>query len=98
MRLRNDNTLKSIGAAAVLVLGCEWPLAALAQDIAPTDGPITCGDFQRVANGSWTVVHPTRIEPQGVQMNLSPGQTFAKNQWVGGIEVTTVLDRNCGNE
>jgi hypothetical protein len=98
MRHRNDNRLRSIGAAAVLVLGCGWPLAGLAQDIGATDGPITCGDFQRGVNGSWTVVHPTTIEPQGLQMNLAPGQTFAKNQWVGGIEVTTVLDRNCGNE
>jgi hypothetical protein len=28
-----------------------------------------------------------------VQVNLAAGQTFAKNQFVGGIEVTTVLDR-----
>jgi hypothetical protein len=37
------------------------------------------------------------MSPQGVQLNLAPGQTFAKNQFVSGIEVTTVLDRNCGN-
>ena len=36
------------------------------------------------------------MSPRGVQMNLAPKQTFAKNQFVGGIEVTTVLDRNCG--
>jgi hypothetical protein len=38
-----------------------------------------------------------------MQLNLAPGQTFAKNQFVGnqfvgGVEVTTVLDRNCGNQ
>jgi hypothetical protein len=33
-----------------------------------------------------------------VQLNLAAGQTFAKNQLVSGIEVTTVLDRNCGNQ
>jgi hypothetical protein len=31
-------------------------------------------------------------------MTLAPRQTFAKNQFVDGIEVTTVLDRNCGNQ
>src|ERR1700680_1100228 len=41
---------------------------------------------------------PTTITPQGVQLNLAPGQTFPKNQFVSGIEVTTVLDRNCGNQ
>jgi hypothetical protein len=35
---------------------------------------------------------------QAAQPNLAPGQTFAKNQFVSGIEVTTVLDRNCGNQ
>jgi hypothetical protein len=41
---------------------------------------------------------PTTISPQGAQLNLAPGQTFAKNQFVSGIEVTTILDRNCGNQ
>jgi hypothetical protein len=43
------------------------------------------------------VLRPTTISPQGVQVNLAPAQTFAKNEFVSGIEVTTVLDLNCGN-
>jgi len=31
-------------------------------------------------------------------MNMAPGQTFAKNQFVNGIEVPTVLDRNCRDQ
>jgi hypothetical protein len=54
--------------------------------------------FERGANGSWTVLRPAVIAPQGVAFTLAPGQTFSKNQWVAGIDVTTVLDRNCGNE
>ena len=84
-------------AAAGLLLGCAWACPAMANVYAGGDGPIACQDFQRGPNGSWTVLHPTTIEPQGVAMNLAPGQTFAKNQFVDGIEVTTVLDRNCGN-
>jgi len=53
---------------------------------------------KRGPNGSRTVLRPTTISPQGVQLNLAPGQTFAKNQFVSGIEVTTILDRNCGNQ
>jgi hypothetical protein len=47
---------------------------------------------------SWTVLRPTTIRSQGVQLNLASGQTFAKNQFVSGIPVTTVPDRNCGNQ
>jgi hypothetical protein len=69
-----------------------------AQSVSRSDGPIACADFQRGVNGSWTVLRPTTITPQAAQPNLAPGQTFAKNQFVSGIEVTTVLDRNCGNQ
>jgi hypothetical protein len=85
-------------AAAILFLGCVTAHPGMAQGLSGSDGPIACGDFQRGPNGSWTVQRPTTISPQGVQLNLAPGHTFAKNQFVGGIEVTTVLDRNCGNQ
>jgi hypothetical protein len=32
-----------------------------------------------------------------VALGLSPGETFAPNQLADGIEITAVLDRNCGN-
>lgn len=95
---RKDKALVSMGAAAMLLLGCAWPLAATAASVNSADGAISCNDFRRDANGAWTVLRPTTIAPQGVVISLSPGQTFAKNQWLGGIEVTTVLDRNCGNQ
>lgn len=87
-----------VATAAALFFGCAWgPHLGMAQSANRGDGPVACGDFQRGPNGSWTVLRPTAMAPQGVQMNLAPGQTFAKNQFVDGIEVTTVLDRNCGN-
>jgi hypothetical protein len=94
---RKKTPLMLSAAAAGLLLGAAWAYPAMANVYAGGDGPIACHDFQRGANGSWTVLHPTTIESQGVQMSLSPGQTFAKNQFVNGVEVTTVLDRNCGN-
>ena len=45
-----------------------------------------CGKFQRRPNGSWTVLRSMTISPQGVQLNLALGQTFANNQYVSGIE------------
>jgi hypothetical protein len=90
--------LSFAAATATLFFGCAWPHAGLAQRVDLPDGVIACNDFQRGATGSWTVLHPTMIQSQGVEMSLMPGQTFAKNQLVDGIEITTVLDRNCGNE
>jgi len=99
MRYCENKIRLSFGAAAAaLFVGCASALPGMAQSIAGSDGPIACGNFQRGINGSWTVLRPTTISPQGIQLNLAPGQTFAKNQFVGGIEVTTVLDRNCGNQ
>ena len=31
-------------------------------------------------------------------MELAAGQSFSKNQTVNGVEVATVLDRQCGNQ
>ena len=87
-----------VAAAAAIFSGCVAAHPGMAQSVSRSDGPIACGDFQRGSNGSWTVLRPTTISPQGAQLNLAPGQTFAKNQFVSGIEVTTVLDRNCGNQ
>jgi hypothetical protein len=70
------NGLSFAAAAAALFLGCAWPHAGMAQTAEFPDGPITCADFQRGVNGTWTVIRPTRIRPQGVEMNLAPGQTF----------------------
>ena len=96
---RDKKTGSSLAAAvAVLFFGCVAARPGMAQGLSGSDGPIACGDFQRGPNGSWTVLRQTVIAPQGVKLNLAPGQTFAKNQFVSGVEVTTVLDRNCGNQ
>jgi hypothetical protein len=91
---RNHLLWPSIGAA--LLLGCVFAAGSSAADF--SDGAISCTDFQRGANGTWTALNPTTIAPGGMVISLSAGETFAKNQWVDGVEVTTVLDRNCGNE
>ena len=85
-------------AAAAVFFGSVTAHPVMAQNASNSDGPVACGNFQRGPNGSWTVLHPTTISPQGVWLNLTPGQTFAKIQFVSGIEVTTILDRNCGNQ
>lgn len=87
-----------VAAAAAVFFGCVTAHPVMAQNVSNSDGPVACENFQRGPNGSWTVLHTTTISPRGVRLNLAPGQTFAKNQFVSGIEVTTVLDRNCGKQ
>ena len=89
--------ISSAAAAASLLLEVWAQQPVRAQNSLP-DGPTACAAFQRSANGSWNVLRPATISPNGVQLNLASGETFAKNQFLHGIEVTTVLDRNCGNE
>ena len=75
-----------VAAAAAIFFGCVITHPGMAQGVSHSDGPIACENFQRDPNGSWTVLRATTISPQGVQLDLAPGQTFAKNQLVGGIE------------
>ena len=93
-----DNTLRAAIIAAVLACGWAVPQSAMAQGANNLpDGPVACDAFQRVGNGSWTVLRPETLYPQGVAVNLAAGQTFAPNQMYEGFEVTAILDRNCGN-
>ena len=71
--------LISATAAAGLLLGFAWGYPAMANAYAGGDGPIACQDFQRASKGSWTVLHATTISSQGVQLSVTPGQSFAKD-------------------
>jgi hypothetical protein len=93
-----DNTLRAAISAALLAFGWSIPQLAMAQATSSLpDGPVACDAFQRVGNGSWTVLRPATLYPQGVALSLAAGQTFAPNQMYEGFEVTAILDRNCGN-
>ncbi|HYZ39665.1 MAG TPA: hypothetical protein VE687_03460 [Stellaceae bacterium] len=94
----HDFKIHHVLAAITLSLGCAVGAHQAAAQASLPDGPIACDAFQRGPNGSWTVLQPATISPNGVSLNLVPGETFAENQFLGGIEVTNVLDRNCGNE
>jgi hypothetical protein len=93
---RGKSTRTAIIAAAGLFAGLAWSHPSLAQIRMP-DGPIACQNFARNGYGDWTVVRPTTISPEGVTIKLWPGQTFMPSEVVDGVEVTAVLDRNCGN-
>jgi hypothetical protein len=94
-----DKILGALGGGAALALfGLFAPAPALAQPAnSLPDGQVDCGAVNRLPMGSWTIMSPVTISPNGTTIGLSPGQTFAPNQMYDGVEVTAVLDRNCGN-
>ena len=90
--------LRILIIAGGLVVGCGSPNLSMAQGVnSLRDGPVACAAFQRGGHGSWTVLRPATIYPNGVPLSLAPGQTFAANQMFDGFEVSAILDRNCGN-
>jgi hypothetical protein len=99
MMIHRDKILGALGGgAAVALLGllAPPPVAAQAVNSLP-DGQVDCGAAARLPMGSWTVIRPLTIQPNGTTVGLSPGQIFAPNQIYDGVEVTAVLDRDCGN-
>ena len=89
----------ALAAAAALLAGGVIATPSQAQlSMTDPDAGVTCGAFQRGGNGSWTAVAPTTLDyTNGMSLAIRPGQTFYPNQTVGGIEVTSTIDRQCGN-
>jgi hypothetical protein len=91
--------LHALMTSAALLLACASPFLARAQSVnSLPDGPVACSAFQRSGYGSWTVLRPATLYPQGVPLSLAAGQTFAPNQIFDGFEVAAILDRSCGNQ
>jgi len=96
--IHRDSKMRISIAAAMLLIGGGSPHLAMAQNVnSLPDGPVACTAFQRSGYGSWTVLRSATVYPDGVPLSLTAGQTFAPNQMFGGFEVTTILERNCGN-
>jgi hypothetical protein len=96
MSYRNIKVCISIVVALLVGSGSLAPAMAQGVNSLP-DGPVACDAFQRSGQGSWTVLRPAMLYPNGVPLSLVAGQTFAPNQMFQGFEVTAILDRSCGN-
>jgi hypothetical protein len=87
----------SLAAALLATAGATAPVYAQAGMTDP-DAAVACGAFQRFGGGSWAATAPTTLNyDNGMSLSVAPGETFAPDQTVGGIEVTSTLDRHCGN-
>lgn len=70
--------------ATSCVLGA-MPTVALAQQ------PLSCADFVRNPNGSWSPVRPVTLN--GVTMG--PGVQFVPGVSFGGVDLASILNQQC---
>ena len=55
--------------------------------------PLTCADFQRNPNGSWSALTPITLN--GV--SFGPGVSFTAGVSFGGIDLGAILNRQCSH-
>jgi hypothetical protein len=63
----------------------------------PSDGVIAYDGFRRVQGGDWMALRPLTIVNRGSRVEIAAGTVFSKNIPTAGADMTTILDRHCGN-
>jgi hypothetical protein len=85
--------LAAMAAAALLLsIAASPPVLARAGD--PS---LPCPAFSRDASGGWTVRAPVMLSLGGMLYSPMVGTIFAAGSMRNGIEMSDVLDRECGN-
>lgn len=77
-------------AATVLAFAALMPLVGFAED-----DKAPCGSFQKLADGTWKVVSPVKIETDKGSGMLSPGTTIKAGKQIAGVDIYTALQRSC---
>ena len=88
------NRSSRLAAAAVLLLGAGAMNCAVAK---AADGPLPCSAFARNAYGGWQVLSPVMLHLGGRLYSPTVGTTFTAGSTRNGIEMSDVLDQQCGN-
>jgi hypothetical protein len=78
-------------AAISLVLVTAGPSLAVEATAMP------CSAFSRNAHGGWRVLSPVVLQLNGALYSPTVGTTFAAGSATNGIEMSDVLDQQCGN-
>jgi hypothetical protein len=58
---------------------------------------VPCSAFSRNGSGGWRVTGPVMLDLGGRLLAPMVGTTFNAGSTMHGIEISTVLDRECGN-
>jgi hypothetical protein len=77
-------------AAAGIVLLSAGPSLAQRE-------PIPCSAFARNAYGGWRVLSPVMLDLGGRLYSPTVGTNFAAGSTANGIEMSDILDQQCGN-
>jgi hypothetical protein len=64
----------------------------------PGDPSLPCPAFSRNGSGGWTVLAPVMMVLGGRIYSPTVGTTFGAGSMADGIEMSDVLDRECGNQ
>ncbi|HTW51034.1 MAG TPA: hypothetical protein VME45_03965 [Stellaceae bacterium] len=81
-------------ASAVLLIGAAETHSVAAK---AADGPMPCSAFQRNAGGGWRVLAPVTLDVGNRLYSPMVGTTFPAGASENGIEMSDVLDQQCGN-
>jgi hypothetical protein len=94
---QSRHALLGLTAGVLLAGSAAIPIHAQVSMTDP-DAAVACQAFTRWGGGAWSATAPTMLNfDTGVSLAVRPGETFAPNHTVGGVEVSAVLDRHCGN-
>lgn len=79
-------------AAVAMLIGATHPVVARA-----ADGPMPCSAFQRNSGGSWRVLAPVTLAVGDHLYSPMVGTLLPAGASENGIEMSDVLDQQCGN-
>ena len=79
----------ALAGAAVVILSAGPSLAQSEE--------VPCSAFARNAYGGWRVLSPVMLDLNGRLYSPTVGTVFAAGSTQNGIEMSDVLDQQCGN-
>jgi len=85
---------RSALAAAMILLAGTAATPGVAK---AADGPMPCSAFTRNAGGGWRVLAPVTLDLGGRLYSPMVGTVFAAGATQHGVEMSDVLDQQCGN-
>jgi hypothetical protein len=56
---------------------------------------LTCNDFQRNTDGSWSPTHDLTIRRAGLIVTIKPGESFGPGVTIIGLPLADMLDKQC---
>ena len=85
----------TVAIVAALVAGAGTTHSVSAR--AAADGPMPCSAFARNNTGGWRVLAPVTLELGDRLYSPMVGTTFAAGSTQHGVEMSDLLDQQCGN-